>query len=97
MLSALMDLYGIRFYVIAELYALHAFKSESMLAVKLRSLVHLDNTGKRLLESTAVNGLDRYYSQTLVKLWKSKFSVKKTTELSTMVISRESAGKFITK
>ena len=81
--------------MIAEIYALQAFEPESMLEIKLKSLVHLDSSGRRVLENTSIEGLDRYYSSILEQIWKSKFIVRKTSMSSTVIVSRESPGKFL--
>ena len=95
MLSMTTKLYGKQFYVIAEIYALQAFEPENILEMKLKSLVHLDNSGRRILENASIEGLDRYYSSILEQIWKSKFVVRKTTMPSSIIISRESAGKYL--
>ena len=95
MLLMLMDLYGKQFYVIAEIYALQAFEPENILEMKLKSLVHLDNSGRRILENASIEGLDRYYSSILEQIWKSNFVVRKTTMFSSIIMPRENAGKYL--
>ena len=86
------------FYSIAELYVLQAFEPETMFRLKMRSLVYLDETGKRLWRSISIKDLEKYWSPTLIQIWKEDFTVENCMETGKNVIKlREGSGKYMYK
>ena len=84
------------FYSIAELYVLQAFEPETMFRLKMRSLVYLDETGKRLWRSNSIKALEKYWSPTLIQIWKEDFTVENCMETGKNVVKlREGSGKYM--
>ena len=81
-LNITMKYFGKKFYNLAELYVLQAFDTNSLLALKLKALVHLDKSGKRLIKNRGIFNLARYWSDPLRQTFEENFSIEEFEEIS---------------
>ena len=64
-------------YMITEIAALQAYDPEVILFIKLKSLVYLDKTGKRVYQNSTIKSIEKYWPDELKKVWETKFSIEK--------------------
>ena len=89
MLSILIKYLGKRFYAIAEIFALHAFDTEKIIGLKLKSLAHLDSSGERILENNTIKIFEDYWPEVLKKVWNESLVIKESKDAETKHLSKK--------
>lgn len=96
----LIQVTGKTLYPLAEMYALKAFDTEKILALKLKSLVYLDKSGKKIIKNPDIRALEKYWPDTFQRVFENNFAIQEhqdteSNQITKIIVPKDDSGKYV--